>query len=100
MINLNTIISKHVNMNTLIMTDCCREYLNVKNIEFLDKRINHSRNSVDPQDKSIYTQNIECFWSYLKKYIRSRGKNLKKKLKYYLKEFKFLKSSKNPFEKF
>ncbi|KAF7685447.1 hypothetical protein CDIK_3804 [Cucumispora dikerogammari] len=96
MINLDTILSKNRKENMLTMTYCWRGYLNMENIVFLHETINHSRNFVDPEDKSIHFQNIKCLWTYLKKYIRSRGKNLKK-LKYSFEEFKFLK---NPFENF
>ncbi|KAF7702811.1 hypothetical protein CDIK_0343 [Cucumispora dikerogammari] len=96
MVNLDETITKNVEIDTLITTDCWNGYLNVENIGYLHEKINHSKNFVDPKGKSIHTQNIECFWSYLKKYVKSRGKNLKKNLKQYLVELKFLK---NPFEK-
>ncbi|KAF7696588.1 hypothetical protein CDIK_1732 [Cucumispora dikerogammari] len=60
MINLNTIISKHVNVNTLIMTDRWRGYLDVENIKFLHESISHFKNFVGSLEKSIHTQNIEC----------------------------------------
>ena len=98
MINLDNILVKYVELDTLIFTDHWKGYLNVSNIGYLHERVNHSRNFLNPRDKSIHTQSIESQWAQLKKYVKSRGKNIKKNLKYYIEEYKFFKNSENPFE--
>ncbi|KAF7696590.1 hypothetical protein CDIK_1734 [Cucumispora dikerogammari] len=59
MANLDKIIEKNVHINTLVMTDEWKGYLNVENLGFFHKKINHSKHFVGPNDTSIHTQNIE-----------------------------------------
>ncbi|KAF7694618.1 hypothetical protein CDIK_2098, partial [Cucumispora dikerogammari] len=82
----------------LIFTDHWKGYLNVSNIGYLHERVNHSRNFLNPRDKSIHTQSTESQWAQLKKYVKSRDKNIKKNLKYYIEKYKFLKNLENAFE--
>ncbi|KAF7685095.1 hypothetical protein CDIK_4155 [Cucumispora dikerogammari] len=98
MANLDKIIEKNVHIDTLVMTDGWKGYLNVENLGFFHEKINHSKHFVDSNDTSIHTQNIENLWCHLKKYIKSRGSNIKKNLTHYINEFKFLKNKKDIFE--
>ncbi|KAF7685906.1 hypothetical protein CDIK_3345 [Cucumispora dikerogammari] len=59
MINHDNILVKYVELDTLIFTDHWKDYLNVTNIGYLHERVNHSRNFLNPRDKSIHTQSIE-----------------------------------------
>ncbi|KAF7697602.1 hypothetical protein CDIK_1574 [Cucumispora dikerogammari] len=59
MINFDKILVKHVELDTLIFTDHWSNYLNLSNIGYLHERVNHSRNFLNPDYKSIHTQSIE-----------------------------------------
>ena len=59
MINLNDILVKYVELDTIVFTVHWKVYLNVSNVGYLHKRINHSRSFLNPRDKSIHTQLIE-----------------------------------------
>ncbi|KAF7685122.1 hypothetical protein CDIK_4129 [Cucumispora dikerogammari] len=59
MINLDKILVKHVELDTLIFTEHWNGYLSLSNIGYLHERVNHSRNFLNPDYKSIHTQSIE-----------------------------------------
>ncbi|KAF7685931.1 hypothetical protein CDIK_3320 [Cucumispora dikerogammari] len=80
------------------MTDHLEGYLNVLNIDFLYKKSKTFNYFLNPNDKSIHTQPIESQWLCLKKYVKSKGKNIKKNLKFHIGEYKFFKNSINLFE--
>ncbi|KAF7686009.1 hypothetical protein CDIK_3242 [Cucumispora dikerogammari] len=98
MLNLDKILVKHVELDILIFTNRWNGYLNLSNIGNLHERIKHSRNFLNPSDKSIHTQSIESQKVELKKYVKLRSKNIKKILKFYIKEYKFFKNLKNAFD--
>ena len=56
MINIDKILVKHVELDTLIFTDHWNGYLNLSNIGYLHESVNHSRNFLNSDDKLIHTK--------------------------------------------
>lgn len=73
------IIKRKILPETTIISDCWRAYNNLEILcpeyNFKHFQINHSENYVSPSNSIIHTQNIESFWSTLKRYLRSKGTN-------------------------
>ena len=57
----------------------------------------HKKHLVSPTKREIHTQNVENMWKWLKKYIKSRGSNIKKNLKIHILEYNFRKSNSDCF---
>ena len=89
---LDKIVTKNVKKGTNIMTDRWRGYNNLKNIGYKHAAVNHNLYFVDPINPSIHTQNIENLRNHLKKYMKGRSTDIKKYLREYIGEYKFLKS--------
>jgi len=85
--NIDEIVKRYVKPGTTIYTDCWKGYNNLKNIGYIHKTVNHSKNFVDPITKA-HTQTIEGTWSYLKRSILPRHRN-NKNIMIHLKEFQW-----------
>jgi hypothetical protein len=69
---LEDITVEFVEQGTTIMTDCWRGYRNLRNRGFIHHAVNHSINFVDPNNREVHTQNIEAYWSKIKRDLRRR----------------------------
>ncbi|KAF7685070.1 hypothetical protein CDIK_4180 [Cucumispora dikerogammari] len=98
MVNLDEIVTKNVELNTLIITDCWNDYQNVENIGYLHEKINHSKNFLTLKISQFTPKTLSALVIF-KIICETEEEILKKNLKQYFVEFKFLKFSKNPFEK-
>ncbi|KAF7685175.1 hypothetical protein CDIK_4076 [Cucumispora dikerogammari] len=96
---MNELMNKRVEKNTTIMTDEWKEYKNLKNKVFIHHTVCHKTNFVNSENPGIQTQNIEVYWRYLKKYIKSESTNNKKGLKRLVAFYVLLKTVKNDFQK-
>ena len=68
------VIDRNVEEQTIIITDESRAYRQLmRDGRYQHYTINHSRHFVDPSDPSIHTQNIENFWSRIKRHIRNKA---------------------------
>ena len=67
------LIQKYILPGFIIVSDCWRAYITIKDLGYQHLQINHSENFVDPDNVSIHTQNIECFWRDLKEWIKRPG---------------------------
>ena len=81
------------------MTDEWKNYKNLKKQGFTHHTICHKTNFVNPENPNIHTQNIEVYWRYPKKYIKSGSPNNKKRLKRLVASYVLLKTVKNDFQK-
>uniref|UniRef100_A0A182JHF1 ISXO2-like transposase domain-containing protein n=1 Tax=Anopheles atroparvus TaxID=41427 RepID=A0A182JHF1_ANOAO len=86
---LMAIAIRHVEPGTLIITDCWRGYNGLRDSPFRHATVNHSRNFVDPNDRSINTQRVENVWRWLKSFLRRRGTNIRSNFDSYLAEWAF-----------
>jgi transposase-like protein len=91
------IIKRRIEPGTTIISDGWRSYFNLHNHGYTHFVINHSANFVDPQNRTIHTQNIENYWKHLKFWLKSRGNNLGDALPEYLAEYLYRKRHYNVF---
>ena len=87
---LRTIIQRYVRPFTKIVTDGWPAYhrLNRAGMAYTHVVVNHRRNMVDPNDRTIHTQNIESHWSKVKRSLRRRiGKMSVQHFETYLVEY-------------
>ncbi|KAF7692224.1 hypothetical protein CDIK_2434 [Cucumispora dikerogammari] len=94
MINLNNILIKYEELDTLIMTVLWKGYLNNENIGFLHEKVNHSKNFLNLDDKSIHTQPIESQWAWLKNMLNLRVRISKSTQNFILRSINILKTQK------
>jgi hypothetical protein len=66
---LHDAIRDNVALGSRIVSDCWRGYAGIEQIGYSHSMVNHSRNFVDPDDRTIYTQTIERLWRTLKRVI-------------------------------
>lgn len=87
------LIEKKIQNGTTIMSDGWRAYRNLSqelpNKEFIHKWVNHEVEFVSRRDRNVHTQNIECFWSTLKRFLRSTGTNYRQNLNLFISEYYF-----------
>lgn len=99
------IIKNRINPHTTIATDGWKAYENLPELlpemNFEQLTVNHSENYVNPENLDAHTQNIEAFWSVLKRKLRKRGTNFKTSIKdHFGEQILRKKFGKNMFEKF
>ncbi|KII63844.1 hypothetical protein RF11_14246 [Thelohanellus kitauei] len=63
---LHAVISSCAEPGTTIMTDCWGGYNGLDHLGYIHQRVNHRNKFVSPDDRNVYTQNIEVTWRYLK----------------------------------
>lgn len=75
---LHEVISRRINPGSIICSDNWKAYGNL--VELLPemkfkghKKVNHSKNFVNPEDPEAHTQNIEAFWSMFKRKLKKCG---------------------------
>ncbi|KII72904.1 hypothetical protein RF11_12372 [Thelohanellus kitauei] len=54
-----------VGPGTTIMTDCWDGYNGLDHLGYIHQTVNHRNNFVSPDDRNVYTPNIEVTWRYL-----------------------------------
>jgi transposase-like protein len=69
---LLALINKHVNKETIIVTDCWRGYNGLETDDFNHLCVNHSYNHIDP-DTWANTQTIESNWRPLRRQMNRGG---------------------------
>lgn len=100
------VIRRRIQPGSVISSDCWKAYENlpslVPEMNFLQLRVNHSRNFVNPDNSAAHTQNIEAFWSSLKRKLKQRGgTKYKTNIEHYIGEHLYKKSmNRNVFETF
>ena len=87
------IIDQKIRNGTTVMSDGWRAYRNLStelpNKEFIHHWVNHEIEFVSNRDRNVHTQNIECFWSTLKRFLRSSGTNYRQNLCEFVAEYYF-----------
>ena len=87
------IIEKKIANGSTVMSDGWRAYRNLSqdlpNKSFIHKWVNHEVEFVSRIDRNVHTQNIECFWSILKRFLRNSGTNYRRNLTLFLAEHYF-----------
>ncbi|KAF7684823.1 hypothetical protein CDIK_4428 [Cucumispora dikerogammari] len=95
---MNELMTKRVEKHT-IMADEWKDYKNLKKQGFIHHTICHKTNFVNAENPNIHTQNIDIYWRYLKKYIKSESLNNRKRLKRLVASYVLLKTVNNNFQK-
>ena len=71
------VISRKIKPGSIISSDSWRAYQNLQTLlpelEITQLTVNHSQNFVNPENEEAHTQNIEAFWSVLKRKLRRHG---------------------------
>lgn len=88
---LSEVILENVEPGTTIITDLWKGYSSLSSCGFNHFCINHSLHFVDPKNAEINTQKIESTWCTLKRFLKTKGTNLKKHLDEYFVEFLYRK---------
>ena len=88
------VISRRIRPGSIIYSDCWKAYENLPELlpefNFQHKRVNHSRNFVDQDDRRTHTQSIEAFWSVIKRSFRRHcGTNYASCLDEFMGEFMY-----------
>lgn len=80
------VLRENIHEHSIIITDQWRAYRRaVQGIENTQHRtINHSTHFVDPNDRSLHTQNIEALWSRLKNFLRQKQGSSKRQQYHYM----------------
>ena len=63
---LYEVIKEHIREGSIIMSDEWAAYATLEQEGYEHHTICHKRNFVDPEDRTVHTQNIECQWRYAK----------------------------------
>jgi transposase-like protein len=79
------VIHRRIRPLKIIHSDMWKGYTNLGKVGYYHCTVNHTINFVDP-DTLTHTQKIEGEWSVMKRFLRSRGSNLKYHLIEYLAE--------------
>lgn len=69
---LLNLINRKVRKGTMIIKDGWKEYEGLNEIGYYHKVINHRKHFVVPENRFVYTQNIENRWKHLKDYFNHR----------------------------
>lgn len=83
---LVNVIKRYVRKGSIIITDCWRGYHRLEAEGYRHKKVNHSKNFVNPDDGS-YTQNVERMWRDVREWLPRYGyrtKSLQSYLYFYL----------------
>jgi transposase-like protein len=90
---IKDILDKYVEKGSIVHTDCWKGYLNIDELGFKHKTVNHSENFVDPKT-GAHTNTIEGLWNGIKLQIAPRNRN-KDLIESHLFEFIWRKVNKN-----
>uniref|UniRef100_A0A6G3MFQ8 Putative transposase-like protein HI-13281 (Trinotate prediction) n=1 Tax=Henneguya salminicola TaxID=69463 RepID=A0A6G3MFQ8_HENSL len=74
------LIKEHIEPGTTIISDKWRAYFPITSEGYKHLTVNHSVNFVDPDDKTIHTQNIENTWRWAKRKFRTTSKKPEKRI--------------------
>ena len=66
------VLRKNILPGSIVKTDAWRAYARLAEDKFQHDVVNHSRDFVKPQDPLTHTQNIEAYWSSIKRDMRRR----------------------------
>ena len=69
------IIQRRIVGGSIICSDEFRSYRRLSELGYEHQTVNHSVHFIDPES-GAHTQNIECCWGCLKRFLRSIGRNL------------------------
>ena len=98
------ILEKKIKNGTAVMSDGWRAYRNLTESlpqkQFIHKWVNHDVEFVSSVDRNVHTQNIECFWSTLKRFLRCTGTNYRANLSHFIAEHYFRTKYSNNFYNF
>jgi transposase len=97
-LTLEEIINRRIDPQSRIISDGWGGYVGLTNAGFSHDIVNHSENFVNPQDRTIHTQNIENLWRCLRRFLHTKGTYTRRHLHEYIQEFMFRKASINVFE--
>ncbi|XP_066974324.1 uncharacterized protein [Macrobrachium rosenbergii] len=67
------IISKYIRAGSTVMSYGWAAYKNLDKEGYIHRVINHSENFMDPNDRSVHTQNIEREWRNIKEWAKRPG---------------------------
>ena len=84
---LHEVLQRRVLSGTFIYSDSWKAYNGLADIGFLHSKVNHSQNFVNPIDSNVHTQNIESFWSKMKRFFRKHSMKQRIHLDDYILEF-------------
>lgn len=89
------IIKRRISPGSLIVSDGWRSYydlpVHLPEMNYLHEAVNHSVNFVDPENYETHTQNVEGFWSVVKRKLRAQGTHHGKSMKRRIYEFLYRK---------
>ena len=63
-------IEKNITKNTIIYSDYFKTYNQINKKNYTHKKINHSKEFVNKEDKTIHTNNIENIWRQVRRYLK------------------------------
>ena len=66
---IRNFIKNNIVENTIIITDSWKGYLNLKNLGYIHKKVNHKEEFVSKEDCEVHTNNIERLWRDLRENI-------------------------------
>lgn len=69
---LHALIQKWVLPGSVIYTDQWKSYVGIEQYGYSHRTVNHSKEFVNQEDNNVHTQNVECFWSKVKRDYRRR----------------------------
>lgn len=90
---IKDILEKYIKKGSIVYTDCWKGYLNIEELGYKHKTVNHSENFVDPKT-GAHTNTIEGLWNGIKIQIAPRNRN-KELIKNHLFEFIWRKVNKD-----
>ena len=94
------VIIRRVARGSIICSDEFKSYKRLRELGYEHIIVNHSQNFVDPIT-GAHTQNIECCWGCLKRFLRAVGRNLGPHVSEYFSEYIYRQQHKtNLFEQF
>ena len=98
------ILIDNIHPQSTIITDCWKSYNNVKDNFYKHYTVNHSKHFVDPENKTIHTNNIENRWGVIKRTLLPKNGTNKSLYMSYFAEYcvsnRYLKHSKSKFHDF